>query len=64
MFEQVEVANLDKPLAIPAILPKLIGTPGSTEWPGGAVGSHTDELLGALGLNAERIISLRKNDVV
>jgi crotonobetainyl-CoA:carnitine CoA-transferase CaiB-like acyl-CoA transferase len=64
MFEQVEVANLDKPLAIPAILPKLIGTPGSTEWPGGAVGSHTDELLGALGLNAERIASLRKNDVV
>ena len=64
MFEQVEVANLDKPLAIPAILPKLIGTPGSTEWCGGAVGSHTDELLGALGLNAERIASLRKNDVV
>ncbi len=64
MFEQVEVANLDKPLAIPAILPKLIGTPGSTEWPGGAVGSHTDELLRALGLNAERIASLRKNDVV
>ena len=64
MFEQVEVANLDKPLAIPAILPKLIGTPGSTEWPGGAVGSHTDELLRALGLNAERIASLRKNDVI
>ena len=64
MFEQVEVAYLDKPLAIPAILPKLIGTPGSTEWPGGAVGSHTDELLRALGLNAERIASLRKNDVI
>ncbi|NCF44603.1 MAG: CoA transferase [Proteobacteria bacterium] len=64
MFEQVEVTNLDKPLAIPAILPKLTGTPGRTEWPGGAVGSHTDELLGALGLDAQRIAGLRKNGVV
>ena len=51
LFEHVAVPNQDQPLAIPAILPKLTGTPGSTEWPGGEVGSHTDELLQGLGLD-------------
>ncbi|NCF77576.1 MAG: CoA transferase [Proteobacteria bacterium] len=64
MFEHVAVPTLDQPLAIPAILPKLTGTPGSTEWPGGEVGSHTDELLQSLGLNAERIAYLRENGIV
>ena len=64
MFEQVTVPNQDEPLAIPAILPKLTGTPGSTEWPGGEVGSHTDELLQALGLDAERIAYLKEHGIV
>ena len=64
MFEQVAVPNQDEPLAIPAILPKLTGTPGSTEWPGGEVGSHTDELLQALGLDAERIAYLKEHGIV
>ena len=64
MFEHVAVPTQDQPLAIPAILPKLTGTPGSTEWPGGEVGSHTDELLQSLGLNAERIAYLRENGIV
>lgn len=64
MFEHVTVPNQDQPLAIPAILPKLTGTPGSTEWPGGEVGSHTDELLQALGLDSQRIAYLRENGIV
>ena len=64
MFEQVAIPNQDQPLAIPAILPKLTGTPGSTEWPGGEVGSHTDELLQALGLDAGRIAYLREHGIV
>ena len=64
MFEHVNVPNQDQPLAIPAILPKLTGTPGSTEWPGGEVGSHTDELLQALGLDSQRIAYLRENGIV
>jgi crotonobetainyl-CoA:carnitine CoA-transferase CaiB-like acyl-CoA transferase len=64
LFEHVAVPNQDQPLAIPAILPKLTGTPGGTEWPGGEVGSHTDELLQGLGLDAERIAYLKENGIV
>lgn len=64
LFEHVAVPNQDKPMAIPAILPKLTGTPGSTEWPGGEVGSHTDELLQGLGLDAERIAYLKEHGIV
>jgi crotonobetainyl-CoA:carnitine CoA-transferase CaiB-like acyl-CoA transferase len=64
MFEQVQVPNRDDALAIPAILPKLMGTPGSTEWPGGEVGSHTDDLLTAMGLAADRIAALKERGIV
>ena len=64
MFEQVKVPNRDDTLAIPAILPKLMGTPGSTEWPGGEVGSHTDDLLTAMGLAADRIAALKERGIV
>ena len=64
LFEHVAVPNQDQPLAIPAVLPKLTGTPGSTEWPGGEVGSHTDELLQGLGLDAERIAYLKEHGIV
>ena len=64
LFEHVAVPNQDQPLAIPAILPRLTRTPGSTEWPGGEVGSHTDELLQGLGLDAERIAYLKEHGIV
>ncbi|HAU02357.1 MAG TPA: carnitine dehydratase, partial [Porticoccaceae bacterium] len=32
LFEQVEING--QPLKIPAIMPKLAGTPGATDWPG------------------------------
>jgi len=63
MFEQVEIDG--KPLEIPAILPKLSGTPGKTLWPGGAVGSHNDEVLGGiLGLSAEDMVGLASSGVI
>jgi crotonobetainyl-CoA:carnitine CoA-transferase CaiB-like acyl-CoA transferase len=49
MLEEVEImgqgSSADSTLKIPAILPKLSGTPGATTWPGGEVGSHTEEVL-------------------
>ena len=46
MFETVEING--EPLKIPAIMPKLTGTPGRTDWPGEPIGGHNDEILGEL----------------
>jgi crotonobetainyl-CoA:carnitine CoA-transferase CaiB-like acyl-CoA transferase len=63
MFEQVEING--KPLKIPAILPKLSETPGRTDWPGGDVGSHTEEILkNILYLSDEDIVTLREGGVI
>jgi crotonobetainyl-CoA:carnitine CoA-transferase CaiB-like acyl-CoA transferase len=63
LFEQVEING--KPLHIPAILPRLEGTPGRTEWPGPAIGSHTDEVLrDLLGLSDDTLNQLRAGDVL
>jgi crotonobetainyl-CoA:carnitine CoA-transferase CaiB-like acyl-CoA transferase len=63
MFEQVEIDG--KPLKIPAIMPKLSATPGRTDFPGGAVGDHNDEVLkGILSLSEEEIAALRKEGVI
>jgi crotonobetainyl-CoA:carnitine CoA-transferase CaiB-like acyl-CoA transferase len=63
MFEQVEING--KPLKIPAIMPKLGSTPGRTDWPGGEVGSHNDEVLkGILKLDDAAISALRLQQVI
>ncbi len=62
LFEQVEING--EPLKIPAIMPKLSDTPGSTEWPGPALGSHTDEILLGLGLEKSRIKALKEAGIV
>lgn len=46
LFHQVEIDG--KPLKLPALAPRLSATPGGTEWPGPAVGSHNDEIFGEL----------------
>ncbi len=62
LFEAVEING--ESLKIPALLPKLQGTPGGTEWPGPAVGSHTDEVLQSLGLDADHIAELKSTGIV
>lgn len=62
LFEQVEING--EPLKIPALLPKLENTPGGTEWPGPQLGSHTDEILASLGLDADHIAELKSAGVV
>jgi len=49
----------DSTLKIPAILPKLSATPGATKWPGGEVGSHTQDILQEIGYNAEEQATLK-----
>ena len=63
MFETVEVNG--EPLKIPALLPKLAGTPGRTVWPGGEVGSHNEEVLqGILQLDDATLAQLRQDGVI
>ncbi len=63
MFEEVEVGG--RPLKIPAMVPKLKGTPGRTDWPGPEVGSHNREVFGdVLGLDGTQIDQLMKDGVI
>lgn len=63
LFEKVEING--KPLDIPAIMPKLSKTPGSTEWPGGELASHNKEVFSnILGLSDEEIASLSAQEVI
>ena len=59
LFEDVQVG--ENKLKIPAIMPKLSKTPGRTDWPGGEVGTHTDEILHEVGYADSEIAELRKN---
>ncbi|WP_348738960.1 CaiB/BaiF CoA transferase family protein [Pseudomonas rhodesiae] len=49
---------------MPGIVPKLSQTPGSVNWQGPALGQHTDEILGNLGLGGADIQRLRASGVV
>ena len=63
LFQQVEING--KPLKIPAIAPRLAGTPGGTRWPGGEAGAHTEAVLREeLGLSEEEFRRLRADGVI
>jgi len=63
MFEQVYIDG--QPLKLPAIAPKLMSTPGGTDWPGPEVGSSNAAIFGELlGLGDEALDQLRRQDVI
>lgn len=63
LFEKIEING--KPLDIPAIMPKLSGTPGGTEWPGGELASHNQEVFGTLlGLSEQEMSELKTRGVI
>ena len=63
LFERVEIDG--KPLDIPALMPRLTDSPGRTDWPGAAVGSHTEEVLEELlGLDASERQTLRQKQII
>ncbi|MCW8196710.1 CoA transferase [Proteobacteria bacterium 005FR1] len=63
LFEQVEIDG--KPLKIPAIMPKLADTPGRTEWPGGELGAHNEEVFSELlSLSEADLAKLRGKGVI
>ena len=63
LFE--EVATPGGPLKVPAILPRLMGTPGRTEFGGGELGRDNREVLsGLLGLTEAEIDQLERRKVL
>ena len=63
LFQEVTVDG--EPLNIPALVPHLSRTPGSTEWPGPAVGSWNDEIYGdLLGMEADELAQLKSEGVI
>jgi formyl-CoA transferase len=63
MIEQQALGD-GTPLKVPAIVPKLSETPGRTRWLGPALGQHTDEVLGSIGLTRAQIDELRRDGAI
>lgn len=49
---------------IPGIVPKLVETPGGTEWLGPSLGEHTDAILAELGYSEEVIEKMHRDGAV
>lgn len=63
LLQQVTVDG--EPLTIPAIIPLLSETPGTTRWPGPKLGSHNDEIFSEiLNLSASEQAALRDDGVI
>lgn len=63
LFEKIDVDG--DPVTIPGMAPKLVGTPGGTQWPGPKLGQHTDEILTTLlGIANDRLVELKEDAVI
>lgn len=63
LFEHVEING--KALTIPAMMPKLVKTPGRTDWSGPTLGEHNTEILSELlGLSEDDISALERDKVI
>ncbi|PUA19314.1 CaiB/BaiF CoA-transferase family protein [Glaciimonas sp. PCH181] len=63
MIEQHTLPD-GQPIDLAAVVPKMSGTPGKTNWVGPELGQHTEEILSALGRSAEEILRLRNAGVI
>ena len=58
-------ADVAEPVTVPAMLPVLSGTPGSTRWAGPELGQHTKEVLQELlSVSEEEYSQLLKEKIV
>jgi formyl-CoA transferase len=63
MIEQWQLPN-GQPVKIPAVVPKLSGTPGGTRWLGPGLGEHTAEIIGGLGYSESEQKDFRQRGVI
>ncbi|ETW96404.1 MAG: CoA transferase [Candidatus Entotheonella factor] len=63
LFEEVDIDG--KSLKLPALVPRLSETPGSTSWPGPDVGSYNAEVFKELlGMPDDEVASLRDHGII
>ncbi len=62
LFESVQTPSGD--LKVPAILPKLDATPGTTKWAGGEVGKHNQEVYTEIGLSSDEIKNMETQGII
>jgi formyl-CoA transferase len=61
----VDVQDEDRTVRMHTIIPRMSGTPGEIRWPGGDLGSSTEEFFAEqFGLSAEEIQALREKGVI
>jgi formyl-CoA transferase len=63
MIETIDLPS-GKPLKVPAVLPKLSGTPGRIGGAGPALGRHTDEVLASIGIDENARKRLRERGII
>jgi len=63
MLESVKLPD-GRPMRIPGVVPKLSGTPGSTEWIGPALGEHTESVLESLGYGVPEVARMKRDGVI
>ena len=63
MIQQFKLKD-GQTLKLPGIVPKLMETPGRTEWLGPELGEHTAEILSALGISSEQQKILKQQGVI
>jgi crotonobetainyl-CoA:carnitine CoA-transferase CaiB-like acyl-CoA transferase len=64
LFEEVTVST-GKTVTLPALAPRLVDTPGGTDWPGPPLGAHNDEIYrDLLGLDDAGIAALRDGGAI
>ncbi|KAL3147428.1 hypothetical protein ABBQ38_014493 [Trebouxia sp. C0009 RCD-2024] len=65
MFHVAAPPEGGEEVTLPAMLPVMTGTPGSTRWAGPDLGHHTDEVLKEqLNLDSDELLRLRQQKVI
>jgi crotonobetainyl-CoA:carnitine CoA-transferase CaiB-like acyl-CoA transferase len=63
MIERVALPD-GQAIDLPGIVPKLSGTPGTTQWIGPALGEHVQEVLASVGITGPAVDALRAEGII